>query len=183
MAHWIVGGVVSTTVSELAQLQLGPHDDVAEQETCKPLFAMVSATVIEPSALAVTPVAEHATVGAIAEQASVAVAEKALLRDGLHSTEHGAEHVMVGLAGLIATVSLHEAVLPAWSVAVHEIWRPLQSQLVSTDTVPSAFSVQHADEPAGHEHLTVGVEQQSVAVAEMSTGLSPQLAVAAEQAH
>jgi len=52
MAHWMVGGVVSTTVMELVQLQLGPHAEVAEQVTSKPLLAIASDTVQEPSALA-----------------------------------------------------------------------------------------------------------------------------------
>jgi len=52
MAHWMVGGVVSTTVMELVQLQLGPHAEVAEHDTARPLLAIASATVTEPSALA-----------------------------------------------------------------------------------------------------------------------------------
>jgi len=52
MAHWMVGGVVSTTAMELVQLQLGPQDEVAEQVTSKPLLAIASDTETEPSALA-----------------------------------------------------------------------------------------------------------------------------------
>jgi len=83
--------------------------------------------------------AEQVTVGARLEQTSEAVAEKALFRAGLHSTEQGCEHVMVGLTGLMTTVSLHAAELPAWSVATQMICRPVQSQLVAMETVPSAF--------------------------------------------
>jgi len=46
---------------------------------------------------------------------------------------------MVGLTALMTTVSVHAAELPAWSVASQMICRPLQSQLVEMETVPSAF--------------------------------------------
>jgi len=42
--------------------------------------------------------------------------------------------------------------------------------------------VQHAAELAGHEHLTVGGVQQSVAVAETTSGGAPQVAEGAEMA-
>jgi hypothetical protein len=60
--------------------------------------------------------------------------------------------------------------------------RPVKSQLVAMETVPSAFWVQQAAELAGHEQTTVGGVQQSVPVADTTTGASPQLADAAEMA-
>jgi len=110
------------------------------------------------------------------------VAEKEVDCEGLHSAEAHGLQVMVGGRGLMAAVSEHEAWLPAWSVATQVACTPLQSQLVAMDTVPSAFSVQHAVELAGHEHLTVGGVQQSVAAADTLTAGSPQLAEAAEMA-
>jgi len=55
MAHWMVGGVVSTTLSVLehCELRLSPDCEVAVQVTTAPLFAQASAMLTEPSALTV----------------------------------------------------------------------------------------------------------------------------------
>jgi hypothetical protein len=42
MAQVMLGGVVSTTVSELVQAQLWPHEEVAEQLIWAPLLTMLS---------------------------------------------------------------------------------------------------------------------------------------------
>jgi hypothetical protein len=89
--------------------------------------------------LTLAPGAEQVTVGATLEHESVAVAEKVLAKVAQHSTVEAGEQVMVGFEGWITAVSLHVAWLPAWSVATHMTTRPVQSQLVAMDTVPSAF--------------------------------------------
>jgi len=65
--------------------------------------------------------------------------------------------------------------LPAWSVAVQIAVTPSQPQLVAMVTVPSALATQQVSELGGQAQTTVGGVQQSVAVAETTTGVLPQL--------
>jgi len=83
--------------------------DVAVQTTSRPLFAMLSAKVTEPSALTMQPTAPSGhvqlMVGGMVQQMSVPVAEKVEVPNGQHSTASvGAEQVMVGETPLMLTV-------------------------------------------------------------------------------
>jgi hypothetical protein len=73
-------------------------------------------------------------VAAVAEHASVAVADKVVVADGLHSTlADGELQLIVGASGRMSTMKLHEQVCAAESVPTQlTVWLP-QPKLPEND--------------------------------------------------
>jgi hypothetical protein len=186
IAHTATGGVVSTTVNCALQEAVWPVTDVAVKLSDTPVLAYALAIMAEPSALATKPttvVDEHVavTLGITVAHVSATVAASVEVPE-LHSTLSALGQVMVGGADVIASVSLHVAVLPAESVAVQIMTTPLLLKSDETDTLPSALTVQPL-QPGGQAQATVAVVQVSEPVAETEMGPDSHAAEAAEMAH